>query len=172
MKKKIFIFTFLLFISFQSKASAYDCDLNKIQTNKSISNFEEEKVFFSYFENPSGASSMVMPIEHFCKGDETNGIILTLFFLENTLVRIIFENALTPNRILFKIANNTYKVGFKKNNIKISRKETETYSINKNENFYFYGNFIGKNEFLEYFEITSNKYKDKLNEELLKREEQ
>ena len=115
---------------------------------------------------------MVMPIEHFCKGDETNGIILTLFFLENTLVRIIFENALTPNRILFKIANNTYKVGFDKNNIKISRKETETYSINKNENFYFYGNFIGKNEFLEYFEITSNKYKDKLNEELLKREEQ
>ena len=171
MMRRFILYIIGFFLLVQVNALALNCNLNKIQTNTSISNFEEEKMFFSYVENPSGASSMMMPIEHFCKDDETNGIILTLFFLENTLVRIIFENVLAQNRILFKIANDTYKVGFNKNNIKISRKETETYSINKNDNFYFYGNFIGKNEFLEYFEITSNKYKDKLNEELLKREE-
>ena len=78
--RRFILYIIGFFLLAQVNALALNCNLNKIQTNTSISNFEEEKMFFSYFENPSGASSMMMPIEHFCKDDETNGIILTLFF--------------------------------------------------------------------------------------------
>ena len=169
---RIFIFIFLLIISFQSKALAYDCKFNKIKIHTSNNNLHLGPTFMSLTYSADGKpTSMIGPIEELCKeSDETNGIIVKLFFLDNKLVRIIFENAIIKNRILFKIANETYGVGFKKNQKKINKKETETYSVNKGDSFYFYGNFIGDNEFLEYFEITSNKYKDKFNEELLKRE--
>ena len=56
--------------------------------------------------------------------------------------------------------------------LKLTKKETESYTVNKNDNLYYYANFIGKDNFLEYFEITSNKYKDKLNQHLLKEQEE
>ena len=172
MMRKIFILTILLLISFQSKTLAYDCKFGKIKIHTSNSNLQLGPTFMPLTYSANGKpSSMIGPIEELCKeSDETNGIIVKLFFLDNKLVRIIFENAIIKNRILFKIANETYDVGFKKNQKKINKKETETYTVNKTDNLYFYGNFKGDNEFLEYFEITSNKYKDKFNEELLKRE--
>jgi hypothetical protein len=173
MMKKIYILVLLLLFCLQNKAFSYDCRLDSIQIGNNFNELQLEKGLLIVGGNPDEASSMFFPIEYFCKdSDETNGVMLNLLFLENKLVRIIFENEIIQNKILFRIANNTYKVGFVKNEAKINKKETESYKVNKNDNLYYYANFIEKDNFFEYFEITGNKYKDKLNKHLLKEEGQ
>ena len=167
MMKKIYILVLLLLFCLQNKAFSYDCRLDSIQIGNNFNELQLEKGLLIVGGNPDEASSMFFPIEYFCKdSDETNGVMLNLLFLENKLVRIIFENEIIQNKILFRIANNTYKVGFVKNEAKINKKETESYKVNKNDNLYYYANFIEKDNFFEYFEITGNKYKDKLNKHL------
>ena len=174
MMKKIYILVFLLLFCLQNKALSYDCRLDSIQIGNSFNELQlKERGMLIVGGNPDEASSMFFPIEYFCKdSDETNGVVLNLLFLENKLVRIIFENEIIKNKILFRIANNTYKVGFVKNEAKIRKKEPESYTVNKNDNLYYYAYFIEKDNFIEYFEITGSKYKDKLNEHLLKEEGQ
>ena len=159
MMKKFYILVFLLFFCFQNKAFSYECELDSIQIGNNFNELQLQIGLFAFSKNPDGDSSMLIPIEYFCKdSDETNGVLLNLLFLENKLVRIIFENEIIKNKILFRIANNTYKVGFVKNEAKIRKKEIESYAVNKNDNLYYYAYFIEKDNFTEYFEITGSKY--------------
>ena len=66
--------------------------------------------------------------------------------------------------IKFKIANNVYKSGFKKNQKLIDMNEPEQYAIEKNDVYYLYANIRGINEnegnFRELFEIVDKKHED------------
>tara|TARA_B100000787_G_C16180113_1_gene291311 strand:- start:1169 stop:1690 length:522 start_codon:yes stop_codon:yes gene_type:complete len=172
MKKYFFIFIFFLILSLQNKAFSYDCKLDKIKIDSSYESMELSLMFMVFNRHEDGTPALVAgPIESFCEdSNETNGAMVQLFFIENKLARIIFETSTTNNRVLFKIANNFYKVGFRQEQIKIEKKENETYTVNKEDNLYFYGNYKKEKEFLEYFEITGHKYGEKINQLLLKQE--
>ena len=64
--------------------------------------------------------------------------------MKDKVVRIIYGNAIGKER-LFNIANEKYKIGFKKNQKLINAKEPENYAV-KNNIYYLYGRKIGKDE--------------------------
>jgi len=173
MKKTIKYIIFFL-IAFHSSAFANECILDKI---KLLANYEDLKLgpAFTVFNiNPDGSPhTIVGPIEALCgqNNKETGGILLQLSIIDKKVVQILFETSINNNRALFNIANKHYKAGFIKNQNKIDKKETETYTINKSDNLYFYANFKNENEFLEILEISSNKYREILGKRLLKEEE-
>ena len=172
---RIFIISFLFFILAQVNALAFNCDLSKFQLGKSLSSFDKEKETFMISEPIKGIKSITLPIEFICKDSESNGTIISLFFIDNKVVRIIFQNEIVQNRSLFKIANNIYKSGFIKNQKIIDKNEPEQYAIEKNGVYYLYGNFRGINEnegnFLELFEIVDKKHEDAATKEALILEE-
>ena len=175
MKRKIFIIVFLFFTLTQVNALAFNCDLSKFQLGKNISAFEKEKQFFFMGEPIKGINSITLPIEFICEKSKLNGTIISLFFIEQKVIRVIFQNQIAKNRALFKLANNVYKVGFIKNQKIIDQNEPEQYGIEKNDVYYLYGNFKGINEnkgnFLEIFEIVDKKYEDVATQEALGLEE-
>ncbi len=174
MKKIIFI-SFLFFLSICSNAVAFDCNLNKFQLGKSLSNFEKEKEMFMYGEVLEGIGELSIPIEYPCKESSANGTLISLFFIDDKIVRIIFQNYVMKNRPLFIIANTVYKADFKKNQKIIDKNEPEQYAIERNGVYYLYANIKGINEnkgnFLELFEIVDKKYEDAANKEALRMEE-
>jgi len=173
MKKTIKYIIFFL-IAFHSSAFANDCKLDKI---KLLANYEDLKLgpgFTVFNINPDDGSPHIVigPIEALCGlKKDTGGIMVQLSIIDKKVAKILFETSINNNRALFDIANNHYKVGFIKNQNKIDKKETETYTINKSDNLYFYANFKNENEFLEILEISSNKYREILGKRLLKEEE-
>ena len=175
MKKIIFI-TFLFFLSINSNALAFNCDLSKFQLGKSLSNFEKEKELFVFGEVLEGINAISIPIEFPCRESEANGTLISLFFINDKIVRIIFQNHVMENRPLFKIANTVYKADFKKNQKIIDKNEPEQYAIERNGVYYLYANIKGINEnkgnFFELFEIVDKKYEDAANKEALRMEEQ
>tara|TARA_B100000029_G_scaffold509169_1_gene597713 strand:+ start:973 stop:1500 length:528 start_codon:yes stop_codon:yes gene_type:complete len=175
MKKIIFI-TFLFFLSLNSNALAFNCDLSKFQLGKSLSNFEKEKELFVFGEVLEGINAISIPIEFPCKENEASGTLISLFFIDDKVVRIIFENTIKKNKPLFKIANTVYKVGFKKNQKIIDKGQPEQYAIEKNGVYYLYADIKGINEnkgnFFELFEIVDKKYEDAATKDALKVEEQ
>ena len=172
---RIFIIGFLFFILAQVDALALNCDLSKFQLGKSLSNFDKEKEAFMISEPIKGIKSITLPIEFICKDSESNGTIISLFFIDDKVVRIIFQNQITQNRSLFKIANNIYKSGFIKNQKIIDKNELEQYAAEKNGVYYLYANLRGINEnkgnFLELFEIVNKKHEDAATKEALILEE-
>ena len=90
MKKIIFIFLFIL--TFSSNALAFNCNLSKFQLGKSLSNFEKEKEMFMYGEVLEGIGELSIPIEYPCKESSANGTLISLFFINDKIVRIIFQN--------------------------------------------------------------------------------
>ena len=175
MKKIIFI-TFLFFLNLNSNALAFNCDLSKFQLGKSLSNFEKEKELFVFGEVLEGINAISIPIEFPCKENEASGALISLFFIDDKVVRIIFENTIKKNKPLFKIANTIYKVGFKKNQKIIDKGQPEQYAIEKNGVYYLYADIKGINEnkgnFFELFEIVDKKYEDAATKDALKVEEQ
>jgi len=175
MIKKFCIIVFLFFILAQVNALALNCDLGKFQLGKSLSNFEKEKEAFFLTEPIKGIKSITLPIEFICEDSESNGTIISLFFIDDKVVRIIFQNQIAQNRSLFKIANNIYKSGFVKNQKIIDKNEPEQYAKEKNGVYYLYGNLRGINEnkgnFLELFEIVNKKHEDAATKEALILEE-
>ena len=175
MKKIIFI-TFLFFLNINSNALAFNCDLSKFQLGKSLSNFEKEKEIFIYGEVLEGIGELSIPIEFPCRESEANGTLISLFFINDKIVRIIFQNHVMENRPLFKIANTVYKADFKKNQKIIDKNEPEQYAIERNGVYYLYANIKGINEnkgnFFELFEIVDKKYENAANKELLRIETQ
>ena len=172
MRKIIFfIISFLFF--FNTIASA--CDLSKFRLGNSLSSFEKEKQAFLIGEPIKGINSITLPVEFVCQNSKFNGTIISLFFIDEKVIRIIFQNQLVQSRELFKLANNVYKVGFIKNQKIIDKNEPEQYGLEKNGVYYLYGNFIGINEnkgnFLELFEIIDKKYEDIATKESLELEE-
>ena len=61
--------------------------------------------------------------------EEAKGTIITLFFINDEVVRIIFQNQIVQNRVLFKLANSFYKSGFVKNQKIIDANDPEQYAI-------------------------------------------
>ena len=175
MIKKFCIIVFLFFILAQVNALALNCDLGKFQLGKSLSNFEKEKEAFFLTEPIKGIKSITLPIEFICEDSESNGTIISLFFIDDKVVRIIFQNQIAQNRSLFKIANNIYKSGFVKNQKIIDKNEPEQYATEKNGVYYLYGNLRGINEnkgnFFELFEIVNKKHEDASTKEALILEE-
>ena len=173
MKKIIFIFLFIL--TFSSNALAFNCNLSKFQLGKSLSNFEKEKEMFMYGEVLEGIGELSIPIEYPCKESSANGTLISLFFIDDKIVRIVFQNYVMKNRPLFIIANDVYKADFKKNQKIIDKNEPEQYAIERNGVYYLYANIKGINEnkgnFLELFEIVDKKYEDAANKEALRMEE-
>ena len=161
---RFIVYLFGFFILAQANALALNCDLSRFQMDKNLSNFDKEKETFSLHEAIKGIKSLTLPIEFICQDSEVNGTMISLFFIDDKVVRIIFQNQIVKNRSLFKIANNIYKAGFKKNQKIIDKKEPEQYAIEKNGIYYLYANLIGINEnegnFLELFEIVNKKHED------------
>ena len=173
MKKIISILLFIL--TFSSNALAFNCNLSKFQLGKSLSNFEKEKEMFMYGEVLEGIGELSIPIEYPCKESSANGTLISLFFIDDKIVRIVFQNYVMKNRPLFIIANDVYKADFKKNQKIIDKNEPEQYAIERNGVYYLYANIKGINEnignFLELFEIVDKKYEDAANKEALRMEE-
>ena len=169
----VYLFGFLLLA--QANAFALNCDLSKFKLGKNISNFEKEKIAFMLGEPVKGIKSITIPIEFVCQDKGIKGTIISLFFIDEKVVRIIFQNQVIQNRSLFKLANSFYKSGFKKNQKIIDANEPEQYAIEKNEVYYLYANLRGINEntgnFLELFEIVDKKHEDAVNKEALIEEE-
>jgi hypothetical protein len=169
----LYLFGFLLLA--QANAFALNCDLSKFKLGKNISNFEKEKIAFMLGEPVKGIKSITIPIEFVCQDKGIKGTIISLFFIDEKVVRIIFQNQVIQNRSLFKLANSFYKSGFKKNQKIIDANEPEQYAIEKNEIYYLYANLRGINEntgnFLELFEIVDKKHEDAANKEAIIEEE-
>ena len=169
----LYLFGFLLLA--QVNAFALNCDLSKFKLGKNISNFEKEKIAFMLGEPVKGIKSITIPIEFVCQDKGIKGTIISLFFIDEKVVRIIFQNQVIQNRSLFKLANSFYKSGFKKNQKIIDANEPEQYAIEKNEVYYLYANLRGINEntgnFLELFEIVDKKHEDAASKEAITEEE-
>ena len=169
----LYLFGFLLLA--QANAFALNCDLSKFKLGKNISNFEKEKLTFRLSEPIKGIKSITLPIEFICQDKEIKGTMISLFFIDDKIVRIIFQNQIVQNRSLFKLANSFYKSGFIKNQKIIDANEPEQYAIEKNEIYYLYANLRGINEntgnFLELFEIVDKKHENAANKEAIIEEE-
>lgn len=172
--RRFILYIIGFFLLVQVNAFAVNCDLNKFQLGKNLSDFDKEKETFLISEPIVGIKSITLPIEFICLETETNGTIISLFFIDDKVVRIIFQNQVAQNRSLFSIANNIYKSGFVKNQKIIDANEPEQYAKEKNGVYYLYGNLIGINEnkgnFLELFEIVDKKHEDAANKAALKME--
>ena len=174
MNKFIFyIFGILLLV--QSNALALNCDLNKFKIGKNLSNFEKEKIAFMLGEPVKGIKSITLPVEFICQDKKIKGTIISIFFIDDKVVRIIFQNQIIQNRVLFKLANSFYKSGFKKNQKLIDKNEPEQYAIEKNGIYHLYANLRGINEntgnFLELLEIVDKKHEDVSTKQLIIEEE-
>ena len=169
----LYLFGFLLLA--QANALALNCDLSKFKLGKNISDFEKEKLTFRLVETVKGINSITLPIEFICQDKEIKGTMISLFFIDDKIVRIIFQNQIIQNRSLFKLANSFYKSGFVKNQKIIDANEPEQYAIEKNEVYYLYANLRGINEntgnFLELFEIVDKKHEDAATKEAIIEEE-
>ena len=172
---RFILYFFGFFFSFQVSVLAINCDLNKFKIGNNISNFEQEKIAFMLGEPVKGIKSITLPVEFICQDKEIKGTIISLFFIEEKVVRIIFQNQIVQNRVLFKLANSFYKSGFKKNQKLIDKNEPEQYAIEKNGIYHLYANLRGINEntgnFLELLEIVDKKHEDISTKQLLIEEE-
>ncbi|WP_415303859.1 hypothetical protein [Candidatus Pelagibacter sp. Uisw_090] len=172
---KFITYLFGILLLAQVNALALNCDLSKFKLGKNISNFEKEKIAFILGEPVKGIKSITIPIEFVCQDKGIKGTIISLFFIDEKVVRIIFQNQIVQNRSLFKLANSFYKSGFVKNQKIIDANEPEQYAIEKNEVYHLYANLRGINEnignFLELFEIVDKKHEDAANKEAIIEEE-
>jgi len=173
--RRFILYIIGFFLLAQVNALALNCDLSKFRLGKNLSNFDKEKEAFMISEPIKGIKSITLPIEFICKDSESNGTIISLFFIDDKVVRIIFQNEILQNRSLFKIANNIYKSGFIKNQKIIDKNELEQYATEKNGVYYLYANLRGINEnkgnFRELFEIVNKKHEDAATKEALILEE-
>ena len=169
----LYLFGFLLLA--QANAFALNCDLSKFKLGKNINDFKKEELTFRLSEPIKGINSITLPIEFICQDKEIKGTMISLFFIDDKIVRIIFQNQIIQNRSLFKLANSFYKSGFVKNQKIIDANEPEQYAIKKNEVYYLYANLRGINEntgnFLELFEIVDKKHEDAASKEAIIEEE-
>tara|TARA_B100001741_G_C16371983_1_gene513694 strand:- start:309 stop:839 length:531 start_codon:yes stop_codon:yes gene_type:complete len=173
--KKLFFYFFGLYFFLQTYSLALNCDFNKFKIGKNLSNFEKEKIAFMLGEPVKGIKSITLPVEFICQDKKIKGTIISIFFIDDKVVRIIFQNQIIQNRVLFKLANSFYKSGFKKNQKLIDKNEPEQYAIEKNGIYHLYANLRGINEntgnFLEILEIVDKKHEDVSTKQLIIEEE-
>ena len=175
--KKIFIFIFLL--GFIAQAQAYDCQFDKFKPGTTSKNLEEVNIFV-YGSNPSSEPySLIVNGERACKnkykdGDELRNIMsldIHLTFVGDKLIKVNYINNFSESKILFDILTNDYKINFKRNQQEVEKKQSEFFNTTLNYNSYFYVLLKNKDRQQEYLEISSEKYIEKLEKQLLKIEE-
>ena len=173
--KKFIFYIFGIFLLAQANALALNCDFNKFKIGKNLSNFEKEKIAFMLGEPVKGIKSITLPVEFICQDKKIKGTIISIFFIDDKVVRIIFQNQIIQNRVLFKLANSFYKSGFKKNQKIIDKNEPEQYATEKNGIYHLYANLRGINEntgnFLELLEIVDKRHEDVSTKQLIIEEE-
>ena len=96
----VYLFGFLLLA--QANAFALNCDLSKFKLGKNISNFEKEKIAFMLGEPVKGIKSITIPIEFVCQDKGIKGTIISLFFIDEKVVRIIISYTDYINRNVWK----------------------------------------------------------------------
>ena len=172
---RLLIYIIGTFLLAQANALALNCDFNKFKIGKNLSNFEKEKIAFMLGEPVKGIKSITLPVEFICQDKKIKGTIISIFFIDDKVARIIFQNQIIQNRVLFKLANSFYKSGFKKNQKLIDKNEPEQYAIEKNGIYHLYANLRGINEnkgnFLELLEIVDKKHEDVSTKQLIIEEE-
>ena len=173
--KRFIFYIFGIFLLAQANALALNCDFNKFKIGKNLSNFEKEKIAFMLGEPVKGIKSITLPVEFICQDKKIKGTIISIFFIDDKVVRIIFQNQIIQNRVLFKLANSFYKSGFKKNQKLIDKNEPEQYATEKNGIYHLYANLRGINEntgnFLELLEIVDKRHEDVSTKQLIIEEE-
>ena len=174
MMKKIIIFLSFL-ISIMSSAQAINCNLDKFKINNNKNQFQDILKVFPTRQAMEDIEVTNFPIEYYCGESEANGTIISIFFMKDKVVRIIYGNAIGKERTLFNIANEKYKIGFKKNQKLINAKEPENYAVKKNNIYYLYGRKIGKGEnegrFFEVLEFADIETEEIIAEKMRKIEE-
>ena len=172
---RLLIYIIGTFLLAKANALALNCDFNKFKIGKNLSNFEKEKIAFMLGEPVKGIKSITLPVEFICQDKKIKGTIISIFFIDDKVVRIIFQNQIIQNRVLFKLANSFYKSGFKKNQKLIDKNEPEQYAIDKNGIYHLYANLRGINEntgnFLELLEIVDKRHEDVSTKQLIIEEE-
>lgn len=172
---RFILFLFGILLLAQANAFALNCDLSKFKLGKNVSNFEKEKEMFIFGEVMENINALSIPIEFPCKKTEADGTFIKLFFINDKVVRIVFENTIKKNKPLFRIANDVYKAGFKENQKIIDANQPEQYALEKNGVYFLYANIKGINEnkgnFFELFEIVDKKYEDAASREAIAIEE-
>ena len=159
--KKLTLFTIFLLLVVTTKSFASSC-LNNIKLNKNIKIFNLNK--FKSNEVIPGIDLIEVPVEFFCKQTKAKGTKIQLFFIKDKLKRITFAYNGHSDRPLFNVAQNFYKVGFKKNQNVIDMRLIEQYLIRKKDTLYAYENIKGEEEdfknISEFFEIVDKSFEE------------
>ena len=169
--KKIFIFIFLL--SFIGQAQAYDCQFDKLKPGVSSKSLEEINIFAYGSKSSLEAFNYSVASEQLCKGDPENfvGQHIELIFMGDKLVKVNYINTIPNKSVLFDLANEYYKTNFKRNDEQVTKKQSEFYQTNINNNSFFYVLLKNKDRQQEYLEISSDKDIKNLEKFFLKIEE-
>ena len=120
--KKLIILAIFLILSLASKLNASSC-LTNLKLNKEITTFDLSG--FETQQEIAGIDLIEIPVEFFCKQTKAKGTDIQLFFIDGKLKRITFKYEGKADRPLFNVAENFYKVGFKKNQNIIDMREIE-----------------------------------------------
>ena len=171
MTKKI-IYLLIIFISLGSKSFSYECEFKKLKPGISKKDLEEINIF-AYGQEEDGIFIKQLSSFDICQNDlsKVHGLRITLFFSEDNLIKINYENDLPNSNVLFDIANNDYKLNLERDEKQIINKQPEFYSTSKNNNSYFYVILKANNDQREYLEIIDDLKIEKFESHILKLEE-
>ena len=171
MTKKI-IYLLIIFISLGSKSFSYECEFKKLKPGISKKDLEEINIF-AYGQEEDGIFIRQISSFDICQNDlsKVHGLRITLFFSEDNLIKINYENDLPNSNVLFDIANNDYKLNLKRDEKQILNKQSEFYSASINNNSYFYVILKANNDQREYLEIIDDLKIEKFESHILKLEE-
>lgn len=166
------IYLFVLFLFLGTKSFSYECNFDKLKPGVTKKNLEQINIF-AYGPEDDGIFIKQLSSYDICQKDlsKVHGLMVTLFFSKDNLIKINYENNLPNNNILFDIANNEYKLNFKRNEQQILKKQSEFYSTSKNNNSYFYVILKANNDQREYLEIIDDLKIEKFESHILKLEE-
>ena len=171
MKKILFITIFLLF-SLTTYSNSYECNFDKLIPGTTKKKLEEANIF-AYGPEEDGIFIKQLSSYDICQKDfsKVHGLMVTLFFSKDNLIKINYENNLPNNNILFDIANKEYKLNFKRNEQQILKKQSEFYSTSKNNNSYYYVALKANNNQREFLEIIDSSRIEEFENHILKLEE-
>lgn len=166
------IYLFVLFLFLGTKSFSYECNFDKLKPGVTKKSLEQINIF-AYGTEDDGIFIKQLSSYDICQKDlsKVHGLMVTLFFSKDNLIKINYENNLPNNNILFDIANNEYKLNFKRNEQQILKKQSEFYSTFKNNNSYYYVVLKANNNQREFLEIIDSSRIEEFENHILKLEE-
>lgn len=169
-RKIIYLFVLSLFLV--TKSFSYECNFDKLKPGVTKKSLEEINIF-AYGPEEDGIFIKQLSSYDICQKDlsKVHGLMVTLFFSKDNLIKINYENNLPNNNILFDIANEEYKLNFKRNEQQILKKQSEFYSTTINNNSYYYVVLKANNNQREFLEIIDSSRIEEFENHILKLEE-